>query len=210
MALSISAIAPVGYFGLPPKAEGNVQAKAPGQAVGAGDTARQDPTDPQSAQSQKAAADKSSPDSANSRQGELSREDQEKLSQLRARDTEVRAHEAAHLAAAGGIARSGASFTYQRGPDGVFYAVGGEVDIDTSSVPGDPQATINKARQIRSAALAPASPSSQDFSVAAAAAQMIIQAQAELARRQTSGKSAAYAGGGDKAAHIGHFVDVSA
>ncbi|TAN51153.1 MAG: hypothetical protein EPN21_07400 [Methylococcaceae bacterium] len=209
MALSVSAIAPVGYFGLPPKAEGNAQGEKQRQAVSADATAQQNSADTPSARTQKTAADKSAPDSAKTRQGELSGDDQEKLRQLKARDTEVRAHEAAHLAAAGGIARSGANFSYQRGPDGVFYAVGGEVSIDTSAIPGDPQATIDKARQIRSAALAPASPSSQDFSVAAAAAQMMIQAQAELARGQAQGKSAAYAGGG-RSPVVGTFVDVSA
>ncbi len=57
------------------------------------------------------------------------------------RDREVRAHEMAHLAAAGGLASSGATFTYQHGPDGVSYAIGGEVKIDTSSG-SNPEETI--------------------------------------------------------------------
>lgn len=102
------------------------------------------------------------------------------ISELRIRDQEVRAHELAHLAAAGGIAKGGPTFDYQRGPDGKLYAVGGEVQIDTSSVPGDPEATLQKAEQIQRAALAPAQPSAQDRSVAMAAAAMAAEARAEI------------------------------
>lgn len=103
---------------------------------------------------------------------------------LQARDREVRAHEQAHLAAAGRFATSGPSFTFQTGPDGRRYAVGGEVGIDTSPVPDDPEATIAKAQQIRAAALAPAQPSSQDLAVAAKASSMEQRARVELARAE--------------------------
>ena len=102
------------------------------------------------------------------------------LSQLKARDQEVRAHEQAHMAAAGGYA-TGMSFSYQTGPDGNRYAIGGEVGIDTSPIANDPQATIIKAQIIQRAAMAPAEPSSQDYRVAGAAAQMMVQAQQALA-----------------------------
>ncbi|TVO53477.1 hypothetical protein FHP91_15750 [Denitromonas halophila] len=99
---------------------------------------------------------------------------------LASTDRKVRSHEAAHLAAAGGLAQGGASFSTVRGPDGQMYAVGGEVGIDVS--PGrTPDETIAKAQQIQRAALAPADPSSQDYRVAAIAAQLIQQAQRELA-----------------------------
>jgi hypothetical protein len=88
------------------------------------------------------------------------------LAKLKARDREVRAHEAAHTAAAGSLAKGGPSFTFQRGSDGRLYAVGGEVNIDTSEASGDPEATIQKARQIQAAANAPANPSAQDRAVA--------------------------------------------
>lgn len=105
------------------------------------------------------------------------------IAKLKARDQQVRRHEQAHLAAAGGLAVSAASFTYQKGPDGVSYAVGGEVSIDTS--PGrTPEETISRARTIRAAALAPADPSGQDLAVAAQASQMAQEAQLELAREQ--------------------------
>ncbi|MDP2097978.1 MAG: putative metalloprotease CJM1_0395 family protein [Methylobacter sp.] len=112
--------------------------------------------------------------------GQLSDEELKVVRELKQRDSEVRAHEAAHLAAAGGIAVSGASFSYQQGPDGIRYAIGGEVSIDTSGVPGDPAATLRKADTIRRAALAPAEPSGQDMQVAANATAMAAKAQAEL------------------------------
>lgn len=141
----------------------------------------------------------------------LSEEERRTLRELQASDREVRAHEAAHLAAAGGIALGGAHFKFQRGPDGQLYAVGGDVSVDVSSIPGDPAATLQKAEQIRRAALAPVHPSSQDLSVAAQARQMAAQAQAELAlqgHKTGSGKTAAYA---DTApAGKGKFINASA
>ncbi|MCL7946057.1 putative metalloprotease CJM1_0395 family protein [Marinobacter sp. ATCH36] len=101
------------------------------------------------------------------------------LAELKARDREVRAHEAAHQAVGGQYAGS-ISYVYERGPDGAQYAVGGEVSIDTSPIQGDPQATIEKMRTVRSAALAPAEPSPQDRAVAAEAMQLMLQAQSEL------------------------------
>jgi len=103
------------------------------------------------------------------------------LRQLRDRDREVRAHEAAHAAAGGGLVRGGPSFSYQTGPDGRSYAVGGEVQLDVSPVANDPQATLNKANQIRAAALAPANPSSQDIRVASNANQLAARARVDLA-----------------------------
>lgn len=121
-------------------------------------------------------------------QTELSTEQLEQLTKLRTRDREVRQHEAAHLAASGGLAVSGASFSYQKGPDGISYAVGGEVQIDTS--PGrTPQESLERARTIQTAALAPAQPSGQDMAVAAAARKMEMQARAELAQQATQTKS---------------------
>ena len=114
--------------------------------------------------------------------GELTPDEQAQVDKLKARDREVRAHEQAHLAAAGGMAFSGASFTYERGPDGVSYAIGGEVGISTSKG-RTPEETLRRAEQIRAAALAPADPSGQDRAVAAAAGQMAQQARAEMAQQ---------------------------
>lgn len=112
---------------------------------------------------------------------ELDQQEQQQIRELQQRDREVRAHEAAHKSAAGNLSKGGASFSYQRGPDGRLYAVGGEVSIDTGPVSGDPQATLQKANQIRAAALAPAKPSSQDRAVAAGAAIMASEARNDIA-----------------------------
>ncbi len=111
---------------------------------------------------------------------ELSQEEKEVVEKLKRVDREVRTHEMAHKAAAGSFAKGAASFNYTIGPDGKKYAVGGHVNIDTSAVPNDPEATIRKAKAIRSAALAPASPSSQDRSVAASAVKMESKARTKL------------------------------
>lgn len=111
------------------------------------------------------------------------------VSQLAARDREVRAHEDAHRAAAGPYFR-GLSLTYQRGPDGVRYAVGGEVRIDRAPVPGDPEATLRKMETVQRAALAPAQPSAQDRRVAAEAAATAAQARAELLRERIQAQRA--------------------
>ncbi|MFC1747572.1 putative metalloprotease CJM1_0395 family protein [Pseudomonadota bacterium] len=115
---------------------------------------------------------------------QLSEEEKKQLQELQRRDQEVRAHEAAHKAVAGQHARGAATFSFQRGPDGQLYAVGGEVSIDTSTISDDPEATLQKANQIRAAALAPAQPSGQDLAVAAAAASMAAEARADIATEQ--------------------------
>ncbi|MGD9504805.1 MAG: putative metalloprotease CJM1_0395 family protein [Syntrophobacteraceae bacterium] len=118
---------------------------------------------------------------ASTDQVELSREAKDLVEKLKARDQEVRTHEQAHIAAGGGLTGA-ASFTYEQGPDGNRYAVGGEVSIDMSAVSNDPQATIDKMRIVKRAALAPADPSSQDRSVAVSADSKMQEAQQTLAR----------------------------
>lgn len=120
---------------------------------------------------------------------ELRPEEQRIIEELRKRDRDVRAHEQAHLAAAGRYARGGARFTYQVGPDGKRYAVGGEVSIDLSEVPGNPRATLQKAATIRRAALAPAHPSSADLAVASQAARLATKAHQELLQEVAQQKS---------------------
>ena len=113
---------------------------------------------------------------------QLDEAEQEQVQELKARDREVRSHEAAHAAAAGPYASGGPTYEYQKGPDGHRYAVGGELQIDVSPVDGDPAATIRKMQVVRAAALAPADPSSQDRAVAAAATRQEAQAAGELAQ----------------------------
>jgi len=117
-------------------------------------------------------------------QKELTEEERKVVEELRNRDREVRAHEHAHKAAAGPYATGGPTYTYQTGPDGKRYAIGGEVQIDTSEVPNDPEATIRKAQTIRRAALAPAEPSSQDQRVAAQARVIENRARQELTKER--------------------------
>jgi len=114
--------------------------------------------------------------------GELSEEERAVVEKLKSRDSAVRAHEMAHVAAAGGLAGA-PSFSYQTGPDGQRYAIGGSVSIDTSPE-RKPEDTITKAQRIRSAALAPADPSAADRAVASRATRMEAQARQALAREQ--------------------------
>jgi len=119
----------------------------------------------------------------------LTEEEEKQVRELSQRDREVRTHEAAHKAAAGQHAKGSPTYEYQSGPDGKNYAVGGEVQIDTSTVRGDPEATLQKASRIQAAATAPADPSSQDRAVAAQAAAMAANAQAEIAESRSSDTS---------------------
>lgn len=119
---------------------------------------------------------------------ELNPEELQFLDALQKADAEVRAHEMAHISAGGQYVTSGAQLEYVKGPDGQNYAVAGEVSIDTSPIPGDPQATLAKMRQIQQAALAPASPSSQDRKVASRASAMAAQALSELMVQQVKSR----------------------
>jgi hypothetical protein len=130
------------------------------------------------------------------RKEEASAQVLEVLSQLKSRDTAVRAHEAAHMAAGGRFITGGATYTYEKGPDGGEYAVGGEVGIDTSPVPGDPEATVEKMRVIQAAALAPSDPSAADLSVAAAAAETEAAALAQIAQNRAEELAGRYRQGG--------------
>ncbi len=143
----------------------------------------------QETSAQRESATKTDPatDAATDNEAQLSEAQRKQLRELKARDLEVRAHEQAHLSAAGGYAQGGPTFTYQKGPDGHQYAVGGEVQIDSSKVANDPVATLRKAQVIRRAALAPTNPSAQDRSVAAEAASMAAEAQAEITAQSTQG-----------------------
>ncbi len=113
-------------------------------------------------------------------EGQLTRAELQLVTELKQVDSEVRRHEMAHVAAGGGLITSGANFTYKRGPDGQNYAVAGEVGINTSAIPGDPQATVQKMQQVKTAALAPANPSAQDLKVASQATAMASKALSKL------------------------------
>lgn len=114
---------------------------------------------------------------------ELTEAEKAQLIKLQQRDTHVRAHEAAHLAAGGSVVSGGASYTYQKGPDGKMYAIGGEVPIHVTKG-SNPKETLAIARQLRAAALAPSDPSPQDLKVAASAAMLEAKAMQEINEEQ--------------------------
>lgn len=119
------------------------------------------------------------PEAAKTGTSELTDEQERVVDELAARDREVRAHEEAH-ARVGGQYAGQPSYTFQTGPDGRRYAIGGEVPIDVAPVPDDPEATIDKMRIVKAAALAPAEPSQADRRVAQIAEAQSLAAQAEL------------------------------
>ncbi|NKF52607.1 hypothetical protein G3R49_18785 [Shewanella sp. WXL01] len=105
------------------------------------------------------------------------------IKELSARDTEVRQHEQAH-ASVGGSYAGQPSYQYEQGPDGKRYAVEGEVQIDVSEIPNDPQATIIKMQKVYAAAMAPVQPSSTDIRVAAEALDKMNEAKQLLAEQR--------------------------
>ncbi|MBF0536794.1 MAG: hypothetical protein HQL03_00920 [Nitrospirae bacterium] len=103
---------------------------------------------------------------------------QVQVQRLKQREQDVRAHEQAHESVGGQYAGA-PTYQYTTGPDGKRYINGGEVPIDISTEK-DPQATINKMRQVRAAALAPVDPSPQDQAIASKATSIENSAQQEL------------------------------
>ena len=118
----------------------------------------------------------------------LTEAEREMVQELGARDREVRRHEEAH-ARVGGQYAGQPSYTYQTGPDGKRYAIGGEVPIDVAPVPDDPEATIEKMEVVKRAALAPAEPSSADRRVAALADAQRLQAMADLTAQRIEARN---------------------
>lgn len=135
----------------------------------------------QSADEESKQTDATAPEAPNGEK--LDEGEQQYVRELAAIDANVRAHEAAHIGAGAGVVSGGATFGYTRGPDGKMYATSGEVPISMKEG-RTPEETIQNARQIVSAAMAPADPSPQDYKVATSAAQMEIQARSEQAREQ--------------------------
>lgn len=99
-------------------------------------------------------------------------------------DATVRSHEHAHLVLLGPYARAGPQYSYIILPDGRRFAVGGSVSVDLKPVPGNPEATIRKAKAVRRAAYAPMQPSSADMHVATEAYRVEMQAKRELDRME--------------------------
>ncbi len=106
------------------------------------------------------------------------------VAQLAVTDRHVRAHEQAHLSAAGPYAMGGPSYIFATGPDGQRYAVAGDVRLDAGPDPAGPEATVRKEKIIQEAADAPVDPSDQDHTVAAEAVQMESTAEAQVTAQQ--------------------------
>ncbi|WP_434340245.1 putative metalloprotease CJM1_0395 family protein [Motilimonas cestriensis] len=128
--------------------------------------------------------------------GQLTPQEQKIVDSLESRHNEVVIHERAH-ASVGGQHAGQPSYGYENGPDGKRYAVSGEVPISVSPIAGDPQATIQKMRQVRAAALAPQSPSVADRRIAAEATRQLNAAYSELAASQKVKSTSADSGEGD-------------
>ncbi|EJF0723241.1 hypothetical protein P3150_000667 [Campylobacter coli] len=111
---------------------------------------------------------------------ELTIQQAQQVRELQSIDRNVKAHEAAHQAAGGGLAGA-ASFSYTRGPDNQMYATAGEVPIRMQKG-RTPEETIANARQVVAAAMAPADPSPQDYKVAANALKMEFEARTEATK----------------------------
>lgn len=131
---------------------------------------------------------------------ELTAREEKEVKELKRRDESVRQHEMAHFRAAGRYALGRPQYTFERGPDDRRYAVDGRVKIDSSKVPGDPRATLEKARTVRKAALAPRDPSAKDQEVAREAREM----EREARRQLTEERDRAYM---ISSASVGHFID---
>lgn len=129
----------------------------------------------------KATQNKQKTDADNSTStNDLSKDEERLVKDLQARDMEVRAHESAHMAAGGGMTGA-ASYSYQQGPDGKMYAIGGQVSV-TFRAGSTPEETLRNASQVIAAAMASSNPSPQDSAVASSARIIQMKAQQKLLR----------------------------
>jgi len=160
----------------------SAQGRTGAQADSAKTTPQSDTVTPDGSPTSKSESVSERPTRETQQTSRLPPEEQQQLHELQQRDRQVKAHELAHKSV-GGRYVTGGSFTYQTGPDGRRYAIGGEVTIDSSSG-STPQETLRKAEMIRAAALAPSDPSSQDYRVASQANLQAAQARSEIAAEQ--------------------------
>ncbi|HOX18549.1 MAG TPA: putative metalloprotease CJM1_0395 family protein, partial [Spirochaetales bacterium] len=113
-----------------------------------------------------------------------------------ARDAAVRSHERAHLSALGPYAASVVDYSTVKGDDGRAYATGASIKVDLAPVPGDPEASLRKARAVLAAAQAPGDPSAADQAVAAKAWRLAREAEEALrAERSEPGGGRSSRGG---------------
>ncbi|MDQ7082747.1 MAG: putative metalloprotease CJM1_0395 family protein [Aquificota bacterium] len=107
------------------------------------------------------------------------------VQKLRLREQEVKAHEMAHKSVGGDLAGP-VRYKYKKGPDGRLYITGGEVPLRIKEG-RTPEETIEIARRVKRAALAPAKPSPQDIRVAVRATMMEMKALMELMKEGSTG-----------------------
>ncbi len=150
------------------------QSRSGDKAPQSRDTERKDPADiaKEARRTKRKQVDHANPN-------QLSRSEREQLRRLKQRDQEVRLHEMAHMVSAGPYASGPPSFTYQVGPDGKRYAIGGEVNVDTAPEE-TPEATILKMQTIRRASVSTTDQSVKDVQVAAQAAMTEMRARAQI------------------------------
>jgi hypothetical protein len=88
------------------------------------------------------------------------------LDKFKQTDTNIRSHEQIHASI--GATTSPISYTYEKGPDGKMYAVGGKVTLDTS-LPDDPKAAAFKLDMLQKTASGPIDSSGADNTIASQA-----------------------------------------
>ena len=117
--------------------------------------------------------------------GRLSESRQRMLDELKQRDRHVRQHEASHANSPGVIRYGSPKYSYQTGPDGRPYAVGGQVTLGTMPSHNPQTARIN-ADALRKAALANGDPSPQDLAAASSAEAMKNEADINMMSRSAN------------------------
>lgn len=106
---------------------------------------------------------------------ELSEDKEELVKDLENRDTQPH-----HVAAAAGYVRGRIHYEFQTGPDGLKYAIGNHVELDTSAIPNESEKTIQEPQVIRQTLLAGGEASSSDIELASAASSMEHQVGIEI------------------------------
>ncbi len=119
---------------------------------------------------------------------DLDEGDKELVKRLEQRDSAVRLHEQTHAAIAGKYAEGPPTYSYQMGPDGKMYAIGGSLAVDTGKE-ADPAENRNKARILQAAALGVAEPSAADSVVAMQAATLVEAGASPLGEHANANQS---------------------
>lgn len=137
----------------------------------------------QTAYEEKVQEDRKTEKSELTKEKDLTPEQKQEVAKMQKTDADVKAHEQAHKAAAGGLNTSAANYQYEEGPDGNKYAVAGDVSISYREG-SDPEENLRNAQALKRAALAPADPSSTDKAVASSADAKIAEAQRQIQEQQ--------------------------